>query len=137
MDLIRQASTSVQRRGETHPRRVDIRDLCQPHAHLSHESAILPQGPSGTYASLELSDTTDILSTPIIPHLAQEINASAPSHVQTGVCPQSRPTFTRQPAVVRATQSRTATAPVAVIPHHFLDAENTFSEGNEDPTHSS
>ena len=104
--------TSVQRCGETHPRRFDIRDLCQPHAHISHGSAILPQGPSG-----------------------QEINASAPSQVQTGVCPQSRPTFTQQTAAVRATQNRTATAHAEVIPHHFLDAENTFSEGKEDPTH--
>ena len=53
------------------------------------------------------------------------------------MCLQPRPTFTQQTAVVRATQSRTATAPAAVIPHHFLDAENDFSEGKEDPTHSS
>ena len=51
--------------------------------------------------------------------------------------PQPRPTFTQQTAVIRATQSRTATAPAAVIPRHFLDAKNAFSEGKEDPTHSS
>ena len=53
------------------------------------------------------------------------------------MCPQYRPTFTQQTAVVRATQSRTATAPAAVIPHHFLDSENAFSEGKENPAHSS
>ena len=63
----------------------------------------------------------------------QEVSISAPYQVQTGVCPQSQPTFTQQTAVVRATQSRTAIAPAAVIPHHFLDAENAFYEGNEDP----
>ena len=50
---------------------------------------------------------------------------------------QPRPTLTQHTAVVRATQSRTATAPAAVIPHHFLDAENAFSEGKEDPPYSS
>ena len=77
----------------------------------------------------------------LIPHdhtePSQEINTSAPYQVQTGVCPQSRPTFTQQTAIVRATQGRTATAPAAVIPHHFLDAENAISEGKEDPSHSS
>ena len=53
------------------------------------------------------------------------------------MCPQPRPTLTQHTAVVRVTQSRTATAPAAVIPHHFLDAENAFSEGKEDPPHSS
>ena len=53
------------------------------------------------------------------------------------MCPQFRPTFTQQTAVVCATQGRTATAPAAVIPHHFLDAENAFSEGKEDLPHSS
>ena len=53
------------------------------------------------------------------------------------MCPQSRPTSTPQTAVVRVTQSCTAIAPEAVIPPHSLDAENAFSEGKEDPLHSS
>ena len=53
------------------------------------------------------------------------------------MCPQFPSTFTQQTAVVRATQSRTAIASAAVIPHHFLDAENAFSEEKEDPTDSS
>ena len=36
---------SIQRYGGTHSQRPDIRDLCQPHAHLSHGSANLSQGP--------------------------------------------------------------------------------------------
>ena len=65
----------------------------------------------------------------------EEVSASAPSQVRTGVCPQPRPTLTQHTAVVRDSQSRTATAPAAAIPHHFLDAENAFSEGKEDPPH--
>ena len=115
--------TSVHRCGEMQPLRVDIRDLCQPHAHLSHGSAILPQGPSGPNVSLELSDEHRHFIHPDHTASGQEINASAPSQVQTGVCPQPRTTFAQQTAVVRATQSRTATAPGAVVPHHFLDAK--------------
>ena len=106
---------------------------CLPHAHLSHGSAILPQEPSGTNASLELPDDHKHFIHPDHTVSGQEINASSPYKVQTGVCPQFRPTFTQQTAVVHATQGRIATAPAAVIPHHFLDAENAFSRGKEDP----
>ena len=128
--------TSVQRCGETQPLRVDIRDLCQPHAPLSHGTASLPQGPSGPTVSLDLPDERRHFTQP--DHTSgQEVSASAPSQVRTGVCPQPRPTLTQHTAVVRDSQSRTATAPAAAIPHHFLDAENAFSEGKEDPPHSS
>ena len=127
--------TPIQRCGETHLQRVDIRDLCQLHAHLSHGSAIFPQGPSGTIASLELPDDHSHFIHPDYTASGQEINASAPYQVQTGVCPQFRPTSTQKTAVVCATQSRTAITPAAVIPHHFLDAENALSEGKEDPTY--
>ena len=53
------------------------------------------------------------------------------------MCPQPRPTLTQHTAAVRATQSRTATAPAAVISRHLLDAENVFSEVKEDPPPSS
>ena len=85
---------SVQRCGETQPLRVDIRDLCPPHAHLSHASAILPQEPSGPNVSLELPDEHRHFTHPDHTESDQEINASAPSQVQTGVCPQPQPTFT-------------------------------------------
>ena len=120
-----------------HSRRSDIRDLCPPHAHLSHGSANLSQGPSSINASLlGPPDGHRHFIPPDHTDSGQEISASAPYQVQTGVCPQSRPTFTQQTAVIRATQGRTAIAPAAVIPHHFLDAENVFSEGKEDPPHS-
>ena len=131
------SETSVQRCGEPQHLRVDIRDLCQPHAHLSHGNASLPHGPSGSTVSIEISDERRHFTQPDHTTSGQEINASAPSQVQTGVCRQPRPTLTKHTAVVCATQSRTATAPAAVIPHHFLDAENAFSEGKEDPPHSS
>ena len=41
----------------------------------------------------------------------------------------------RQSFVIR--KSGTAIVPAAVIPPHFLDAENAFPEGKEDPPHSS
>ena len=129
--------TPVQRCGETHLQRVDIRDLCQPYAHLLHGSAILTQGPSGTNANLKLPRDHRHSIHPDHTASGQEINASAPYQVQTGVCLQFRPTLTQQTAALRATQGRTATAPAAVIPHHFLDAENAFSEEKEDPAHSS
>ena len=53
------------------------------------------------------------------------------------MCPQPRPTLTPQTTVVRVTQGRTATVPVAGIPPRSLDAESVFSEGKEDPPHSS
>ena len=53
------------------------------------------------------------------------------------MCPQPRPTLTPQTTVVRVTQGRTATVPVAGIPPRSLDAENVFSEGKEDPPRSS
>ena len=128
--------TSVQRCGETQALRVDIRDLCQPHAPLPHGTASLPQGPSGPNVSSYLPDERRHFTQP--DHTSgQEVSASAPSQVRTGVCPEPRPTLTQHTAVVRDSQSRTATAPAAAIPHHFLDAENAFSEGKEDPPHSS
>ena len=120
-----------------HSRRSDIRDLCPPHAHLSHGSANLSQGPSSINASLlGPPDGHRHFIPPDHTDSGQEISASAPYQVQTGVCPQSRPTFTQQTAVIRATQGRTAIAPAAVIPHHFLDAEMYFlREKKIPPTH--
>ena len=59
----------------------------------------------------------------------QETNTPFPYPAQTDVCPQSRPTFAPQTAVVRVTQSCAAIAPAAVIKPLPLEAENAFSEG--------
>ena len=117
--------TLVQRCGRPHDRGLDIRDLCSPHSHPQHGSARHSQGPSDISASYLDSSDGHGHPTPL------------PCTAQTGVCPQSRPTFTPQRTVVRVTQGRTATVPVAVIPPRSLDAENAFSEGKQDPLYSS
>ena len=71
-----------------------------------------------------------------------KVDAHPPYPIQIGVCPQSRQTPdlgspASQPTAVGHTQDRAATGPAAVIPHHFLDAENAFPNREEDPSHSS
>ena len=71
-----------------------------------------------------------------------KVDAHPPYPIQIGVCPQSRQTPDLGPpasqlTVVGHTQDRAATGPAAVIPHHFLDAENVFLNREEDPSHSS
>ena len=134
-ELIHQARRQF-RGGRTHRGR-NIRDLWSPHAHLPHGSANLSQGPSGISAGL--LDSPDDHGHPALDHddPDQGKNTPPPCPVQIGVCPQSRPTSTPQTAVASVTQSCTAIASVAVIPPHSLDAENAFSEGKEDPLHSS
>ena len=117
--------TLIPRCGRPHDQGLDIRVLCPPHANPSHGNARHSQVHSGIGASL--LDSSD----------GHEHSTPPPCPAQTGVCPQSRPTFTPQTTVVRATQSSTATVPIAVIPPHSLHAENAFSEGKEDPPHSS
>ena len=111
----------------------NIRDLCSAHAHLPHGSVNLSQGPSGISASF--LDSPDDHGHPVLDHedSDQETNTPPSYPAQTGVCPQSWPTFTPQTAVVRVTQSCTAIAPAAVIPPHPLDAENAFSLGKKEP----
>ena len=58
------------------------------------------------------------------------------------MCPQSRQTPdlgtpASQLTAVGYSQDRAATGPAAVIPHHFLDADNAFLNREEDPLHSS
>ena len=70
------------------------------------------------------------------------VDAHPPYPIQIGVCPQFRQTpnlgtpASQLPAVGH-TRDRAATGPAAVIPHHFLDAENAFLNREEDPPHSS
>ena len=116
--------TLIQRCGRPHELGLDIKDLCSPRANPPYVNARYSQGPSSISASpLDSSD-------------GHEQHTPFPCPAQTGVCPQPRPTFTPQTKVVRVTQGRTANVPVAVIPPRSLDAENAFSEGKEDPSHS-
>ena len=71
-----------------------------------------------------------------------KVDAHPPCPIQIGVCPQFRRTpDLGTPAVqltaVGHTRDCAATRPAAVIPHHFLDAENAFLNREEDPPHSS
>ena len=118
--------TSVQRCEGTHPG-PNIRDLRSPRAHL----------PSGISASCLDSPNDHEHPAPDHDGRGQKTITPFPHSVQTGVCPQSRPTFTPQTAVVRVRQSCTAIALAAVIPPNPLNADNAFSEGKEDPPHSS
>ena len=71
-----------------------------------------------------------------------KVDAHPPCPIQIGVCPQFRQTpdlgtpAVQSPAVGH-TRDRAATGSAAVIPHHFLDAENAFLNREEDPPHSS
>ena len=71
-----------------------------------------------------------------------KVDAHPPCPIQIGVCPQSRQTPdlgtpASQLTAVGHTRDRATTGPAAVIPHHFLDAENAFLNREEDPPHSS
>ena len=71
-----------------------------------------------------------------------KVDAHPSCPIQIGVCPQFRQTpDLGTPAVqltaVGHTRDRAATGPAAVIPHHFLDAENAFLNREEGPPHSS
>ena len=122
--------------GRTH-RGWNIRVLFPPHAHLLHGSANLSQGPSGISAGL--LGSPDDHGHPVLHHddPGRGTNTPPPCPFQIDVRLQSRPIPTAQTAVVRVTQSCTVTAPAAVISPNSLDAENAFSEGKEDPLHSS
>ena len=67
-----------------------------------------------------------------------KVDAHLPYPIQIGVCPQSRQTpdlGTPASHLTAAgyTRDHAATGPAAVIPHHFLDAENAFLNREEDP----
>ena len=71
-----------------------------------------------------------------------KVDAHPPCPIQIGVCPQSRQTPdlgtpASQLTAVGHTRDRAATEPAAVIPHHFLDAEDASLNREEDPPHSS
>ena len=121
--------TILQRCGETCTRSTDIKELRPPRPRPTHGHAAPGRGSSGFSAGL--------VSLPAIHELPLDdssgdadckVDAHPPCPIQIGVCPQSR-----QPP---DTQDCAATRTAAVIPHHFLDAENAFLTREEDPTHS-
>ena len=134
--------TILQRCGETRTRGTDIKELCPPRLRRTHGHAAPGWGSSGFSA--------DLVSLPAIYELPLDdssgdadykVDAHPPCPIQIGVCPQSRqPPDTGTPAsqltAVGHTQDCAATRTAAVIPHHFLDAENAFLTTEEDPTHS-
>ena len=70
-----------------------------------------------------------------------KVDAHPPCPIQIGVCPQSPQspdigTPASQLTAVDHTQGCAAIRTAAVIPHHFLDAENAFLNREKDPTHS-
>ena len=134
--------TILQRCGETCTRGTDIKELCPPRPRPTHGHAAPGRGSSGFSAGL--------VGLPAIHELPLDdssgdadckVDAHPLCPIQIGVCPQSRlPPDTGTPAsqltAVGHTQDCAATRTAAVIPHHFLDAENAFLTREEDPTHS-
>ena len=134
--------TIYQRCGGTRTRGTDIRVLCPPHARPTHGHAAPGRGSSGFSAGL--------VSLPAIHELPLDdssgdadlkVDAHPPCPIRIGVCPQSQQppdigTPASQLTAVGHTQDCAATHTAAVIPHHFLDAENAFLNRKEDPTHS-
>ena len=134
--------TILQRCGETCTRGTDIKELCPPRPRPTHGHAAPGRGSSGFSAGF--------VSLPTIHELPLDdsssdadckVDAHPPCPIQIGVCPQSRqPPDTGTPAsqltAVGHTQDCAPTRTAAVIPHHFLDAENAFLTREEDPTHS-
>ena len=116
--------------------------LCPPRVRPPHGHAAPGMGSSGFSAGL--------VSLPAIHELSlddsngdadSKVNAHLPCPIQIGVCPQSRQTPDLEtPALqltaVGHTQDCAATGTAAVTPPHFLDAENTFLNREEDALHS-
>ena len=120
-------------------RGTDIRVLCPPRARPPHGHAGPGTGSSGF--------STGLVSLPAIhePSLADsngdvdsKVDATPACPIQIGVCPQSRQTPdlgtpAPQLTAVGHTQNCAATGTAAVVPPHFLDAENAFLNRKEDP----
>ena len=120
-------------------RGMDIRVLCSPRTRPPHGHAAPGTDSSGFSASL--------VSLPVIhePSLDgsncdadSKVDAHSPCPIQIGMCPQSRQTPdlgtpAPQLTAVGHTQDCAVTGTAAVIPPHFLDAENAFLNRKEDP----
>ena len=135
--------TSIQRCGATDTSDNDIRVLCPSRARPPHGHAATRVGSSGFSAGLvSLPATHEPPLDDSSGDADSKVDAHPPCSIQIGVCPQFRQTpDLGTPAVqltaVGHTRDRAATEPAAVIPHHFLDAENAFLNREEDPPHSS
>ena len=135
--------TSIQRCGATDKSNTDIRVLCPSRDRPTHGHATTGVGYSGFSAGLvslpgihepPLDDSNGDADS--------KVDAHPPCPIQIGVCPQFRQTPdlgtpASQLTAAGHTRDRAATGPAAVIPHHFLDAENAFLNREEDPPHSS
>ena len=112
--------------------------IAPPHGH-----ATTSVGSSGFSAGLvSLPDIHELPLDDSSGDADSKVDAHPPCPIQIGVCPQFRQTpdlgtpAVQSPAVGH-TRDRAATGSAAVIPHHFLDAENAFLNREEDPPHSS
>ena len=117
--------------------------LCPSRDRPPHGHATTSVGSSGFSAGLvSLPDIHGLPLNDSSGDVDSKVDAHPPYPIQIGVCPQSRQTPdlgtpASQPPAVGHTRDRAATGPAAVIPHHFLDAENAFLNREEDPPHSS
>ena len=135
--------TLIQRCGEKGTRDTEIRVLCPPRDRPPHGHATTGMGSSGF--------STGLVSLPAIQELPlddssgdadSKVDAHPPCPIQIGVCPQSRQTPdlgtpASQLTAVGRTQDCAATGTAAVIPPHFLDAENALLNREKDSPHSS
>ena len=116
--------------------------LCPSRARPPHGHAATRVGSSGFSSGLVSLPATHEPPLDSSGDADSKVDAHPPCPIQIGVCPQFRQTpDLGTPAVqlttVGYTRDRAATGPAAVIPHHFLDAENAFLNREEDPPHSS
>ena len=117
--------------------------LCPSRARPPHGHAATRVGSSGFSARLvSFSATHEPPLDDSSGDADSKVDAHPPCPIQIGVCPQFRQTPdlgtpAAQLTAVGHTRDRAATGSAAVIPHHFLDAENAFLNREEDPPHSS
>ena len=116
--------------------------LCPSRARPPHGHAATRVGSSGFSAGLVSLSATHEPPLDSSGDADSKVDAHPPCPIQIGVCPQFRQTQdlgtpAGQLTAVGHTRDRAATGPAAVIPHHFLDAENAFLNREEDPPHSS
>ena len=117
--------------------------LCPPRDRLPHGHAATGRGTSGFSAGLvSLHAIHELPLDDNSGDADSKVDAHPPCPIQIGVFPQSRQTPdlgtpASQLTAVGHTQDCAATGTAAVIPPHFLDAENAFLNREEDSPHSS
>ena len=118
---------------------MDIRVLCPLRARPPHGHAAPGTGSSRFSASLvSLPATHEPSLDDSNGDADSKVDAHFPCPIQIGVCPRSRQTPelgtpASQLTSVGHTQDCAATGTAAVIPPHFLDVENAFSNRKETP----